>query len=514
MDTTCLCLHPRSRIRLYADNIVYDVYSERLICCLLVLSTFVLAFSAERNSRRYAIVSVLDTTVNSVYMLECALKVVARGWSQYFVSLMHKFEALMVLAAFAEEVTKSTLFMSAWDKVTPTKERFAAESRNDPVLDQAFSALHILRNVRLVQMLRGRIQLQGVRTLSLALETLIAASVPMMTAFGIALAVLLLFSIIGMQFFSGGMFHCSDRMKQSRSECVGIMKTGKVREWENAALNFDWIGNAMLACFSVITGDGWTDVLFQGIDSNGGQEGGLQNSNLPAMVFFVLLQLVGFIFVTKLLLAVWVNTYCAVGTITAHDMPRAPTRVQLPFWEFDTGPNTLLHPTRHAMYVLVTSTMFDIFMAALVGSNMALMAFNSYMESDWQRAAAHWSDVFFSSVFAAEAFVKLSACYPCRYFQSPWNLFDCFLILLELLATAATPTLELFLRDGGGTSGVDSLVPTLRVLKFLRILKVLRVLRVFKALKSLKALNGVVRILQQSASAVGVLLLKTLRGCS
>ena len=72
-------------------------------------------------------------------------------------------------------------------------------------------------------------------------------------------------------------------MKQSRSECVGMMKTGKVREWENAALNFDWICIAMLACFSVITGDGWTDVLFQGIDSNGGQEGGLQNSNLPAL---------------------------------------------------------------------------------------------------------------------------------------------------------------------------------------------------------------------------------------
>jgi hypothetical protein len=46
-----------------ADNIVYDVYSERLICCLLVLRTFVIAFFAERNSQRYAIVSVLDTTV-------------------------------------------------------------------------------------------------------------------------------------------------------------------------------------------------------------------------------------------------------------------------------------------------------------------------------------------------------------------------------------------------------------------------------------------------------------------
>jgi hypothetical protein len=86
--------------------------------------------------------------------------------------------------------------MSAWDKVTSTKERLAAESRNDPVLDQAFSALRILRNIRLVQMLRGSIQLQGFRTLSLALETLIAVSVPMMTAFSIALAVLLLFSII------------------------------------------------------------------------------------------------------------------------------------------------------------------------------------------------------------------------------------------------------------------------------------------------------------------------------
>jgi hypothetical protein len=31
--------------------------------------------------------------------------------------------------------------------------------------------------------------------------------------------------------------------------------------------------------------------------------------------------MVGFIFMTKLVLAVWVNTYCAVGTITAHPMP-------------------------------------------------------------------------------------------------------------------------------------------------------------------------------------------------
>jgi hypothetical protein len=148
-------------------------------------------------------------------------------------------------------------------------------------------------------------------------------------------------------------------------------------------------------------------------------------------------------------------------------------------------------------------------MGGLTVSNIALISFNTYMQSDWQRATAHWSDVFFSSVFAAEAFVKLSACYPCRYFESPWNLFDCFLIFLELFATAVTPTLALFLREGGG-SGLESVVPTLRVLKFVKILKLVRVLRVLNSLRSFKALNGVVRILQQSASAVPVLMVMML----
>ena len=59
----------------------------------------------------------------------------------------------------------------------------------------------------------------------------------------------------------------------------------------------------------------------------------------------------GFVFVTKLLLAVWCDTYSSIGAVTPEPIPPAPSRRRLPLWEFDSGP--VAHPHRHGLFVVM-----------------------------------------------------------------------------------------------------------------------------------------------------------------
>jgi len=495
-DSTCLVVAPDWRIRRFANYIVYSPTFEKGICVVIVFSSALLAYRPERNSSTYRTIVTLDTAMNMVFLLECAVKVLARGWSQYLLTNLGKFDALIVAAAAAEEATKITLVMSIWTKLTPSKERY--ENRDDPASSMVFSALRALRVVRLFKLVREALERpqsrSRFRSLGLALEAYAAAFTPVSTALVLGFCVLLLFALLGMQLFSGGMQRCSDLSKSLRNTCKGTSLEGEVRIWRSAELNFDWIGNALLAVFTVATGDGWHEILFNGVDSSG-REGPKQNSNLYVFIFFVALQMAGFVFVTRLILAVWVDTYESVAAVTPQAVSAAPTRRALPLWEFESGP---VYPRRQALYVIVMSRGFDALMTWVVLVNITLMAFSSYKEAVWQGDLAVISEAFFSAVFVVEALLKMTAAYPSSYFKSPWNQFDCSLLMLNFIVTALTPLLIVL----GGDSGTEFL-PTIRVLKFLRILKILRVVRAIKILKSLKA---VVAIMKRSVSSVGILL--------
>ena len=69
----------------------------------------------------------------------------------------------------------------------------------------------------------------------------------------------------------------------------------------------------------------------------------------PHKHFYVVVA--GFVFVTKLLLAVWCDTYSSIGAVTPEPIPPAPSRRRLPLWEFDTGP--VAHPHRHGLFVVM-----------------------------------------------------------------------------------------------------------------------------------------------------------------
>ena len=73
----------------------------------------------------------------------------------------------------------------------------------------------------------------------------------------VLLLVLVVFGILGVQMFNGRFYSCNDTSVAGRQECVGSFvdpESGKEvpREWTNAFLNFDHLGNALLSLFVTV----------------------------------------------------------------------------------------------------------------------------------------------------------------------------------------------------------------------------------------------------------------------
>ena len=86
----------------------------------------------------------------------------------------------------------------------------------------------------------------------------------------ISLLFLMLFGILGTNFYKGRFFYCYDnnidyytRTKIfTKWECLDYGG-----EWINRDNNFDNVANSMVTLFNLISSEGWTDVMWTGTDS-------------------------------------------------------------------------------------------------------------------------------------------------------------------------------------------------------------------------------------------------------
>jgi hypothetical protein len=155
----------------------------------------------------------------------------------------------------------------------------------------------------------------------------------------------------------------------------------------------------------------------------------------------------------------------------------------LPLDEDVTGKNRL------AVFSVVTSSSFDMFIAFFILTNIVTMSFESFKQSSWQSEFAISTNFFYSLVFGWESMFKLFAFCPRRYFQGAWNRFDFFIVTVSFGG---------ILIDGLGAS-----VPMdPRTLRVLRLFRVFRILRAFRILKSAKGLMRILGTLVKSLPAL------------
>ena len=149
---------------------------------------------------------------------------------------------------------------------------------------------------------------------------------------------------------------------------------------------------------------------------------------------------------------------------------------------------------RRHFYRLVRSNYFEYIITFFIVLNTAVMALKHHNMGEELVTLSQTANVVFSIVFNVEMALKLIGL-GYEYFQSSWNLFDMFIVLMGDLGSILT-----FLEVNSG-----GLSTTITVIRGIRILRMFRLIKTSKSIRLI--LDTIMNILPQINTVFGLLLL-------
>ncbi|XP_061409600.1 sodium channel protein 1 brain-like isoform X2 [Lethenteron reissneri] len=133
---------------------------------------------------------------------------------------------------------------------------------------------------------------------------------------------------------------------------------------------------------------------------------------------------------------------------------------------------------RQRLRTLVTSSFFETFITILIITNTIMMAID-YHNAPYSSALDVGNTVL-TTIFIAEAVLKLTALFPVVYFRLGWNIFDFCVVITSVVE---------WILDSMSNTNIN-----------ISIIRTFRILRVFKLAKKWKTLNLLIRVMK---SAIG-----------
>ncbi|XP_078456451.1 sodium channel protein 1 brain-like [Lampetra planeri] len=133
---------------------------------------------------------------------------------------------------------------------------------------------------------------------------------------------------------------------------------------------------------------------------------------------------------------------------------------------------------RQRLRTLVTSSFFETFITILIITNTIMMAID-YHNAPYSSALDVGNTVL-TTIFIAEAVLKLTALFPVVYFHLGWNIFDFCVVITSVVE---------WILDSMSNTNIN-----------ISIIRTFRILRVFKLAKKWKTLNLLIRVMK---SAIG-----------
>ena len=342
-----------------------------------------------------------------------------------------------------------------------------------------------VRTVRLLRPLRTVGRFPGLKAV---VTSLIQTVAPLSDIFILWAFMLTLFGVVGVQLFEGRLrFHCVDSFGDFDPNlvCGSIQKcpVGSVctdRDGRGGFLpnpnfgvtNFDNFGWAIVAVFQTMTGEGWSFIMKSCVDS----------MSQGALVFWVLLLMVGTFFVIELAAAVIFTSYVRTSSLlekvqdggkvvalrsedTAAKVMRKASIAIISPEEFRQEPG---RGKRISAWIkaFVESEIFQNSVTVAIVLNTVAMAMEYHGMSPTYAKVLQLCNFVFLILFCGEMALKLSAYGPWKYITTPGDLFDGIIVLASISEVA----------DPDGPEG----------LSVLRAFRLLRVLRLFKSLETLR----------------------------
>ncbi|EWC43991.1 hypothetical protein DRE_01343 [Drechslerella stenobrocha 248] len=132
----------------------------------------------------------------------------------------------------------------------------------------------------------------------------------------VSLALLVPFAIYGVNLFAGKMVSCNDGSVEELGDCVFEYASSPYnwdmlapRVAQNPWYDFDTFDHSLFILFQIVSQEGWTDVLWQGMSITGLNKQPVQGASQYNAIFFLAFNLLGAIFVSTLFVSVFMRNY-------------------------------------------------------------------------------------------------------------------------------------------------------------------------------------------------------------
>uniref|UniRef100_A0A3B5ALJ0 Voltage-dependent calcium channel type A subunit alpha-1 n=1 Tax=Stegastes partitus TaxID=144197 RepID=A0A3B5ALJ0_9TELE len=385
-----------------------------------------------------------------------------------------------------------------------------------------------LRTLRAVRVLRPLKLVSGIPSLQIVLKSIMKAMIPLLQIGLLLFFAILMFAIIGLEFYSGKLRSTYNMTLDSSmvNFACGIRKCPEMynctKGWigpNYGITQFDNILFAVLTVFQCITMEGWTEVLYNTNDAMG---------STWNWMYFIPLIIIGSFFVLNLVLGVlsgefakerervenrrafmklrrqqqverelngyraWIDRAEEVMLAEENkNSGRSPldgmSRSRMNFRSGRRGPAAYLRRKERMLRIsirrMVKTDTFYLMVLSLVALNTICVAVVHYNQPDWLTIFLYYAEFVFLGLFLAEMFLKMYGLGFRLYFHSSFNCFDCGVIIGSIFEVVWG-----FFRPGM-SFGIS-------------VLRALRLLRIFKITKYWASLRNLVVSLMSSMKSI------------
>jgi hypothetical protein len=202
--------------------------------------------------------------------------------------------------------------------------------------------------------------------------------------------------------------------------------------------------NGMLTLFISATSEGWADIMHDGVDAVGINHQPQPEHNFGWSIFFIVFVLFGNFFMLNLLVGVVIEKYTHEknfehGIIFLSNIQKEYVLIQA--FMLNSKPLVIRNPPKNWIrgwfFRIAENPNFDGFIMTCIILNSVALAMKWYSESETQVFVIDMINLVFTTIFTAEATVKIAA-YKSEYFAESWNRFDFFIVCVSLVEIAVT----------------------------------------------------------------------------
>lgn len=355
-------------------------------------------------------------------------------WTDMSFAVIFSIEALIKVIADGFFWTPNAYFRGSWGFIdglvlVTLWINVITSLYKDGAVSRAVGAFKALRALRLLNVsdtardtFHSVIVLGGWKVLSAAL---------------VSLSLLVPFAIYGVNLFNGQFEICNDNTVNTLSQCVGEFNSTPFhwevvapRQMSNPYYSFDDFPSALSILFQIVSQEGWTDVMWSAMMTNGRENQPQPFKSQGNAVFFIVFNLLGAVFVLTLFVSVFMRNYTeqtGVAFFTAEQRSWLELRKllrQIAPSKRPSAKSESKYRGRAYRIAVKKRGKWSRFITFVLTLHLVLLIVEFSPEKGWWEETRDWLFLFFTVAYIANIVIRIVGLTWKRFRKSSWDLYS------------------------------------------------------------------------------------------